>query len=100
MGMIISVSSSHASDQIVKRKGFTPAGEIVFIAGKVVIRLAPGENFQPAITGQELISGDIIKTGHISRASILFKDSTQLKLAGNTTLIIKEVTPHKEKAGA
>jgi ferric-dicitrate binding protein FerR (iron transport regulator) len=70
------------------------------IIGKVVIRFVLGENFQPAITGQELITGDIIKTGPVSRASILFKDSTQLKLAGNTTLIIKEVTPHKERAGA
>ena len=100
MGIIFFFSLSYGSDQIVKRKGFTPAGEIVFIAGKVVIRFVLGENFQPAITGQELIAGDIIKTGTVSRASILFKDSTQLKLAGNTTLIIKEVTPHKERAGA
>jgi hypothetical protein len=41
MGMILFVSFSHASGQIIKRKGFTPAGEIVFVAGKVVIRLAP-----------------------------------------------------------
>ena len=63
MGMILFFSLSYGSDQIVKRKGFTPVGEIVFIAGKVVIRLIPGEDDQPAITGQKLIAGDIIKTG-------------------------------------
>ncbi|NWF51812.1 MAG: tetratricopeptide repeat protein [Nitrospirae bacterium] len=83
-----------------KRKGYSHAGEIIFTAGRVIIKLFPEENFQPALTGQKLIPGDIIKTGNLSRASILFKDSTQLKLGSNTTLIIKEVTTHKEKTGA
>lgn len=93
-------SLSYGSDQIIKRKGYNPAGEIIFTAGKVVMRLFPREDFQPAISGQELIAGDIIKTGPLSRASILFKDNTLLKLRSNTTLIIKEITPHKEKPGA
>jgi tetratricopeptide (TPR) repeat protein len=100
IGIFLPISVTFGYDHIVKRKGYSPAGEIIFTAGKVTIKLFPEENFRPALTGQELIPGDIIKTGNLSRASILFKDSTQLKLGSNTTLKIKEVTTHREKVGA
>ncbi|MGB9715752.1 MAG: tetratricopeptide repeat protein [Thermodesulfovibrionales bacterium] len=100
MGIFLPFSLACGSDQIIKRKGYSSAGEIIFTAGKVMIRLFPEENFQPAIIGQELIAGDVIKTGNLSRASILFRDNTQLKLGSNTTLVIKQVGPHRERAGA
>jgi len=97
-GIIFLVSSSYSSQ--LERKGLNPAGNIVFVSGKVVVRLVPWENYFPAVPGQELVAGDIIKTGPGGRVSILFRDDTQLKLASNTTLIIREVTSHKERAGA
>jgi len=98
--IIFFVTASYASHQPIERKGLTPAGEIVFVAGRVAVRLVPEENYRTAVPRQELVAGDIVKTGPGGRVSILFRDGTELKLASNTTLIIKEVTSHKERAGA
>jgi tetratricopeptide (TPR) repeat protein len=96
----ITLSLSHASEQILERKNLEPVGEIVFVAGKALARLVPEERYRPATPRQELVTGDIIKTLSGGRVSILFRDETQLKLAANTTLFIKEVTSPKEKPGA
>ncbi len=92
-------SSSVAADKLLERKGHAPVGEVIFVAGKAMVRLVPEEQFRNAVPRQELVSGDIVKTGTGGRISILFRDDTQLKLASNTTIIIKDVVPHKEKAG-
>ncbi len=92
--------NSYASDIVIERKGLTPVGEIIFVAGKALVRLIPEEIYRPAVPKQLLVSNDIIKTTAGARLSLLFKDQTQLKLASNTTLIIKEVVPSKEKPGA
>ncbi len=99
MAIVLSISFSHASE-IIERKGLTPVGEIIFVAGKALVRLVPEESYRSAVPRQVLVSNDIIKTTASARLSILFKDETQLKLASNTTLMIKEVIPNKEKPGA
>ena len=99
MAIVLSVSFSHAAE-IIERKGLTPVGEIIFVAGKALVRLVPEESYRSALPRQVLVSNDIIKTTASARLSILFKDETQLKLASNTTLMIKEVIPNKEKPGA
>jgi tetratricopeptide (TPR) repeat protein len=99
-GIFLMASSSLAADKLVERKGHVPAGEVIFAAGRAMVRLVPEEQFRTAVPRQELVSGDIVKTGAGGRLSILFRDDTQLKLASNTTIIIKDVTPHREKAGA
>ena len=99
LGMILAVSISEAAEKPVERKGLISVGEIVFVAGKAVMRLVPEEIFRPAVSRQELVTEDMVKTAAGGRLSILFRDETQLKLASNTTLIIKEVTASKEKAG-
>ena len=83
-----------------ERKALSPVGEIVLITGKVSVRLTPEDSFKDAKARQSLVVGDIIKTGPNGRASILLREETQLKVASNTTLIIKDVTTHKEKSGA
>ena len=83
-----------------ERKALSPVGEIVLVTGKVSVRLTPDDIFKDAKARQSLVVGDIIKTGPNGRASILLREETQLKVASNTTLIIKDVTAHKEKAGA
>ena len=99
LGILLFVSSSQASDKPVERKGFIPIGEIIYVAGKALVRLVPEESYRPAVSRQELVTDDIVKTAASGRLSILFRDETQLKLASNTTLMIKEVTSSKEKAG-
>ena len=99
-GILLFASFSNALDKPIERKGRTPAGEVVFVSGRAEVRLVPEENYRPAAPRQELVPGDIVKTASGGRLSILFKDETQLKLASNTTLMIKEVTSHAEKPGA
>ena len=94
------IPHSYAAEEPIERKGLAPVGEIIFVAGKALVKLFPEEIIPPALPRQELVTNDIIKTMAGARLSILFKDETQLKLAENTTLIIKEVTPSKEKPGA
>lgn len=97
--LILFIPHSLASTKTVERKGLTPVGEIIFVAGRADIRLVPEDNYRPAVPKQELVEGDIIRTGPGGRLSILLRDETQIKIASNSTLIIKEVTPHKEKTG-
>ena len=99
VGIILVVSLCEAAEKPLDRKGFSPVGEIVFVAGKAVVRLVPEEGFRPAVSRQELVTEDMVRTAAGGRLSILFRDETQLKLASNTTLVIKEVTASKEKAG-
>jgi len=99
VSIFLSLSFSYASDGLIERKGLTPVAEIIFVAGKAHVRLIPEEIYRPAVPKQMLVSNDIIKTTAEARLSILFKDETQLKLAGNTTIIIKQVIPSKEKPG-
>lgn len=94
------ISFSYASDEPIEREGQTPVGEIIFVAGKALVRLVPEADFRTAVPKQKLVSYDMIKTTLGARLSILFKDETQLKLASNTAVIIREVTPIKEKPGA
>ncbi len=99
VGILLIVSLCEGAETPLQRKGFSPVGEIVFVAGKAVVRLVPEEMFRPAVSRQELVTEDMVKTAAGGRLSILFKDETQLKLASNTTLVIKEVATSKEKAG-
>ena len=99
LGMILAISISEAAEKPVERKGLLSVGEIVSVTGKAVMRLVPEEILRPAASRQELVTEDMVKTAPGGRLSILFRDETQLKLASNTTLIIKEVTASKEKAG-
>lgn len=98
--IFLSIPFSYASDEPIERKGLAPVGEIIFVAGRALVRLIPEEIYRAAVPKQILVSNDIIKTTAGARLSILFKDETQLKLASNTTIIIKEVIPSKEKPGA
>ncbi len=90
LGIILVVSLCEAAEKRLERKGFSPVGEIVFVAGKAVVRLVPEEVFRPAVSRQELVTDDMVKTAAGGRLSMLFRDETQLKLASNTTLVIKK----------
>ena len=61
MAIVLSVSFSRAAE-IVERKGLTPVGEIIFVAGKSLVRLVPEESYRSAVPRQVLVSNDIIKT--------------------------------------
>ena len=100
LSQLLLLASLPAAVCSAERKALSPVGEIVLVTGKVSVRLTPEDAFTEAKARQTLVVGDIIKTGPNGRASILLREETQLKVASNTTLIIKDVTAHKEKSGA
>jgi hypothetical protein len=51
-----------AVDSARGRKGLAPVGEIIFAAGRVLVKLFPEESYRPGLPRQELVSKDIIKT--------------------------------------
>ena len=97
--VLLLISHAYAAEEPVERKGLAPVGEIIFVAGKALVKLFPEDSYRSALPRQGLVPNDSIKTMADARLYVLFKDDTQLKLADNTTLILKEVTANKEKPG-
>ena len=70
-----------------------PGGRVVSVQGPVeVLR---GRQIMPATLGLLLQPGDVIRTGSNARAAILLTDGTQLKLAPNSTLLLKQVSTRR-----
>lgn len=67
------------------------AADLISIQGFVEILPVPGKDWIPARDFQKLYPGDIIRTGDLSRAAILFIDHTQIKLNEKTVLEIKDI---------
>lgn len=67
------------------------AGKIVSIVGKAEVFRA-GES-QPARLQQDLLPGDVVKTGLGSRVAILLADESQIKVNANSSLEIKQIGP-------
>ena len=68
-----------------------PAGRLVFIQGQVAVRPAGSAVWQKARLHQELVAGDLVRTGPNSRAAILSLDESQIKLNENTVMLLKSV---------
>ncbi len=70
-----------------------PGGRLVSVQGPVdVVR---GSQTLPATAQLALQAGDVIRTGAGARAALLLTDGTQLKLAANSTLQLKQVSPRR-----
>lgn len=67
-----------------------PAAEIVSLEGKGEYREAQRTEWRTAALKQSLFPSNFVRTGDLSRMAILFPDRTQLRLAQNSTLQIKE----------
>lgn len=70
-----------------------PAGRFVNVQGPVeVLR---GNQTLPATVGLALQPGDVMLTAANARAAILLSDGTQLKLAANSTVQLKQVSTQR-----
>jgi predicted Zn-dependent protease len=70
-----------------------PGGRLISIQGQVeVLR---GSRTLPATVGLLVQAGDVIRSGATARAAILLSDGTQLKLAPNSTIQVKQVSPRR-----
>ncbi len=70
---------------------------LVSFVGEVSVKSSPNIDWKPAITGEALAGGSLIKTAAVSSANVLFPDGTQIKLAENSELKIKTTNPSKPK---
>ena len=64
--------------------------EIVSVEGKGEYREAQASSWRAAAAKQTLFPTNFVRTGDLSRMAILFPDRTQVRLAQNSTLQIKE----------
>src|SRR5687768_3885443 len=66
------------------------AAEIVSLEGRGEFREAQASTWRAAAVKQGLFPSNFVRTGDMSRMAILFADRTQVRLAQNSTLQIKE----------
>ncbi|WP_171161106.1 tetratricopeptide repeat protein [Usitatibacter palustris] len=74
------------------------AAEIASLDGKGEFREVSQLAWKPAAVKQSLFATNYVRTGDGSRMGILFPDRTQLRLAPNSTLQIKETAGTKDAA--
>jgi tetratricopeptide (TPR) repeat protein len=67
-----------------------PTAEIVSLEGKGEYREAQASSWRAAAVKQALFPTNFVRTADLSRMAILFPDRTQVRLAPNSTLQIKE----------
>ena len=73
-----------------------PAGRLFSVEGRVEVRRDPSL-WQPVSLNQSLCEKDVIRTGARSRAAVRLANDAVLRLDQNTTLVLVDVTPDKQK---
>jgi Flp pilus assembly protein TadD len=74
-----------------------PPAEIISVQGKGEYRDAGASSWKDAIVRQPLSQGNLVRTGDASRMAVLLADQTQIRLAANSMLQIKEVGDGKDR---
>jgi tetratricopeptide (TPR) repeat protein len=70
-----------------------PVARIYDTQGKVEVSRDEGRSWSAASAGQDLNRGDTIRTGALSRTSLLVADQSLLKIGPDSTLKLQEVVP-------
>lgn len=68
-------------------------GKLIALQGQVTVRRGSAKGWESAQVGQPLATGDAVRTGPASSASILCADESQIKLNENTIVILKSIAP-------
>jgi len=68
-------------------------GKLVLVQGEVAVRSSGETGWVPARLNQDLFTGDLVRTGALSRAAILAVDESQIKLNENTLFLLKSAAP-------
>jgi tetratricopeptide (TPR) repeat protein len=74
-----------------------PAAEIVSLEGKGEYREPQQIDWRPAVVKQAVFPSYFVRTGDLSKMALLFADRTQIRLAQNSVLQIKEVSQGKDQ---
>ncbi len=73
------------------------AAEIVSLQGKGEYRLAAEIRWRDATVRQRMGEGNFIRTGDASRMAVLLSDQTQVRLAANSMIQIKQVGDNRDR---
>ena len=73
-------------------------GEIVSLQGKGETREAAASSWRDAAVRQQLAQGNFVRTGDASRMAVLLADQTQIRLAANSMIQIKQVGDNRDLA--
>ncbi|HXF80203.1 MAG TPA: TonB-dependent receptor [Usitatibacter sp.] len=76
--------------------GAPPVAEVASVEGRGEFREAQQTTWQPAAVRQGLFATNFVRTLDQSKMAIVFQDRTQMRLAPNSTLQIKEVATPTE----
>jgi len=71
--------------------------EIVSLQGKGETREAAASNWRDAVVRQQLAQGNFVRTGDASRMAVLLADQTQIRLAANSMIQIKQVGDNRDR---
>lgn len=67
------------------------SAEIISLQGKGEFRATAEPRWHDASVHQQLVQGDYVRTGDTSRMAVLLSDQTQVRLAANSMIQIKQV---------
>jgi hypothetical protein len=67
-----------------------PVGVVTSVSGKVSLFTSANEKSKDIQLGQQLVSGDRLKTGANGRAAMVLVDGTQLKINYNTDITLRD----------
>ena len=68
------------------------SGSVVAARGGEEIQFVREAVWRPVELRQDLLAGDVLRTGAIGNLAILFADQTQIRVGRNSVLLVKEVT--------
>lgn len=93
--MIIVALVMHSAGTLAAPPG--SAAEIVSLQGKGEFRAADERNWRAAMVRLRLGEGSFVRTGDASRLALLLADQTQLRLASNSMVQIKQVGDNRDR---
>lgn len=69
------------------------SGTVVSRAAGEIVRFVAEPDFRDLVVGQDLLAGDLVRTGVQGALSLIFVDRTVMRLHPNTELLVKSVAP-------
>lgn len=73
------------------------AGKIISLQGQGDARATPHAEWKPAAIQQRLGEGDFVRTRDASRMAILLSDQTQIRLAANSMMQVKQIGDEQDR---
>ncbi len=85
-------AAAPARDLPVPREG-APSGAVISRVAGERVRFVADPEFRGLVVGQDLLGGDVLRTGAEGLVSILFVDRTVMRLHRNSELTVNEIAP-------